>query len=246
MRNHLISNHKFLSLDTRKSILQQVESIAASVANAVKDVRFPTGIIGRIPELNVYHDASKCKWDMEGSGRCNYISRSPKKVKEHLKKAHGWQNIYKSGRPVKNTRRDIDVVATGIHCQQFFNSGGDRQALFEVRIASERIVPVARTNDDKQSDDEDAAGLQTLLRAADEADQKTERWLKAWEEEAGVAEVGRFELKFWLEVTRWDIHLKGINRMWLVSLLDPVDGKNDGSRYATLRIWSELRCRWCI
>lgn len=51
---------------------------------------------------------------------CPYVVRSKQGIKRHYKRAHGWKNDQRLGRPGKNDPRTLRPWREGVRCQRFF------------------------------------------------------------------------------------------------------------------------------
>jgi hypothetical protein len=75
-------------------------------------------------------DGMKCQLKDNQGVPCQYIACQVRKIQEHCREKHGWENPQKKGRP--EIGKEVEVPwRSGVHCQHFFIRGPGSQ-YFEV------------------------------------------------------------------------------------------------------------------
>lgn len=124
---HLLSKHHDLPCTTRRAIAEAVAHLPNIRRNQADlfDFQFPPPNTNPIPHLSPPQtDGLKCR-------RCPYVVRHEKKMKQHCRDCHNWQNTQGRGRP-RLDQKDATIGTSGlppelpwrdnVHCQRFFLS----------------------------------------------------------------------------------------------------------------------------
>ncbi|KAL2104719.1 hypothetical protein VUR80DRAFT_9775 [Thermomyces stellatus] len=156
---HLRTRHKDLSPAVRRRIAEA----SAQLPSVIRTQAQLTGL--QLPRPNslpvpLIHppksDGLRCL-------ECSYIARQTKRMKEHLRKAHGWRNPQGTGRPSVRIRgtggrsggscsgdegdREQPWVE-GVHCQRFFLSrAGSSWFELNLVVAQEEAIIAGETTD---------------------------------------------------------------------------------------------------
>jgi hypothetical protein len=198
LRTHLDTKHQELAPHTRGSIVQAIsqELWLQHWANHVDQVVFPRQDAAPLPHLPVYADGFKCS-------ECGYINRSDKRIQEHGSHEHGWVNPRqrRRGRPGNPQR-----MWTTVSCQKF-QGAGPLGRLFQVS----GDAPVQPVQDmDSALVANMAATMAQVGQALREADRKPA---------AVQDDESRWSYTRWLNRTGWSRHLKGLDRNWLLDMV---------------------------
>ena len=150
-------------------------------------------------------DGLKCQLRDEYGNRCQYIACQVRKIQEHCRQVHQWENPQKKGRP--EAGREVQVPwRSGVHCQHFFVRGPGAQ-YFEIQ--AEGSSPAMPSGDV----DLDAAKTE-LKRAILQAEEEARRQITEPEEAR--------EPNPWLRRVGWVEHLGAFDRKELRALVAPV------------------------
>ena len=150
-------------------------------------------------------DGLKCQLQDEYSNQCQYIAYQIRKIQEHCRQVHQWENPQKKGRP--ETGRNVQVPwRTGVHCQHFFVRGPGAQ-YFEVQAeGSSSAMPPGDVDLD--------IAKTALKQAMQQADEEQRRQITEPEEAR--------EPNPWLRRVGWVEHLGAFDRGELQALVAPV------------------------
>ena len=175
-----------------------------------EDVVFPRAGSKPVPHLPVYKDGFKCAaWNADNT-QCEYINRDLKRIQEHCRNEHGWENSRKRGRPSRVQQSEVrGMWEEGVWCQKFH--GASRLGrLFEVRRGEDDNMglPVGEDQDVQRAV---AASLTQATADMEEAERKKRAQIEA--------DTDRFEFSAWLDRAGWAKHLDGLSRAWLLTLV---------------------------
>ena len=202
--------HKIV-IEDRERIVEEIRAIEGLITDRAKLNRlvFPSVSPPPIPVLQEPRkDGMKCQLRDQNERPCQYISCQIRKIQEHCRVVHGWENPQKKGRP--EAGREVEVPwKNGVHCQHFFVRGPGAQ-YFEVAQVD--------------------SGPRSSIRSGDvgfeNAKQELEQALKRAEEEERRQITEPEEAKEpsgWLRRVGWAAHLEGLDRKELRELVAPVD-----------------------
>lgn len=114
---HLQTRHKSLSPAVRRRIAEdsaQLPSVIQTQAE-LAELQLPPPSSPPVPLIHPPEsDGLRCP-------KCSYIARQTKKIKEHLRKAHGWRNPQGTGRP------SLHIQGTGSRTGGGSDDEGDRE-----------------------------------------------------------------------------------------------------------------------
>lgn len=199
--------HKAVKAD-RERVVQAIQAIWGLKTKTVElnHLVFPPVSNPPIPTLQQPRkDGLKCQLQDEYGNQCQYIARQVRKIQEHCRVIHQWENPQKKGRP--ETGRDVQVPwRSGVHCQHFFVRGPGAQ-FFEVQAAeSSPAIP---------SGDVDLEAAKTELKQVmQQAEEEARRQITEPEEAR--------EPNPWLRRVGWVEHLGAFDRGELRALVVPV------------------------
>ncbi|KAJ0125579.1 Gag polyprotein [Fusarium oxysporum f. sp. albedinis] len=136
---HLRVRHPSIPPTERRQVVANIQALPRIIRNQAEicGLHYPPPNTEPIPHLVVpYTDGLRCR-------KCCYIARQVRKIQEHCRTEHNWQNPSSKGRP----RNGVDNVAElpwiqGVYCQQFFPSRAGSK-LFEVsrRPMDQKRIP---------------------------------------------------------------------------------------------------------
>ena len=136
-KTHCDTKHKYLTAYTRRDIIQAAGQIEG-LAESEKDVVYPNPTSDPVPYLPIQLDGLKCTAVKPDGSLCGYIHRGLENIQRHCRSEHSWENTRKRGRAPKGRQLEVNKLwVEGVHCQQFFKTGGF-QRLFEVEAAKSR------------------------------------------------------------------------------------------------------------
>lgn len=125
--------------EDREGIIQEIQAIDGLITDRAELNRlvFPPARSPPIPVLQEPRtDGKQCQFPKQDGQPCGLISCQVRKIQEHCRAVHKWENPRKKGRP--GTGRDVQVPwRSGVHCQHFFVRGPGAQ-YFEVQEAEAR------------------------------------------------------------------------------------------------------------
>ncbi|KAB5513537.1 hypothetical protein GE09DRAFT_933458, partial [Coniochaeta sp. 2T2.1] len=96
IEQHLKSQHPRVSAVHRAVIVTKAESLS-DLAQVESDVIYPAPADPPVTQLPVYHDGLMCTGRDEHGKECSYICRTPRGIRKHCSKEHGWVNDQKRG-----------------------------------------------------------------------------------------------------------------------------------------------------
>ncbi|KAH5708161.1 hypothetical protein HBI18_241080 [Parastagonospora nodorum] len=203
---HLNTKHPELVPNTRIAIVCAVQDEASLQQWAFDegDVLFPDAATRPLPHLPVYTDGLQCR-------ECGRIYRSTRGMQAHCRKDHAW-----TGRPSGSSRRERAPAmwTVGIRCQKYHNTG-QLGRLFEVGATVE-AGPAAGSPE---------ADISLAVRAAFSQAVTDARAKQRAQNAAIEADTDRYEFQAWLNRAGWARHLQGLQRDWLLEMIQKPTGK---------------------
>lgn len=132
VEGHLQGKNHRLSYEDARPIGEYVRNWP-SLIRYPGELTVPSYVNQPIHQLPLHQDGWKCQLD---PGRCFYVCRGLKCIKEHWRKVHDWSTAEKRGgsgvEKGRRTQRRIEEGARAVACQRFFSSRHGSQ-YFEVR-----------------------------------------------------------------------------------------------------------------
>ena len=210
-KGHLDKKHDSLTSDVRKGLVSAGQS-KRPWAYADTTIQYPqrdeAGSLPQpIPYLEIEKNSLECT-----QGCCKFVTCALSTMHQHQVDKHSWSNPRAGGRPPTTALaavQDNRPWVTGVWSQKYQPTGrlGKR---FAVSSSSSRqsALPVQRDFD-------------LLL---DSIDQQADRAMQE-ERERQLQQIddpeNNYEVSPWLQRTKWRLHLRGLDRAWLLALTKP-------------------------
>jgi len=188
VEGHLRKHHRSLSLQQRRTIIGEVESIS-DIARLETEVIYPGTEQCPVEHLPVFFDGFGCLFRDDRGQNCPYVCRTKYGIQEHCKRVHGWVNEQKRG-------GDVRAAKTGpadrpwrcnCACQRFFKVG-KWQRYFEVKANDSDVRDESFVNhqynffrsqeDDIVQAERDAAEYSNRVQGFDEHRSAVVPWLR--------------------------------------------------------------------
>ena len=223
--SHLRTAHKAISKGGRQAIMEEINRIPGLIQTyeeLTHRFRLPQTATEMITELGQpQENGLRCC-------ECAYISTAIRRMQEHCRDAHGWQNDRGRGRITKADEALERMVGgravpwtAGIRCQRFFK-GRVASGWFEVQAAA--VAATVETI---------AQGLEQLQKRMEKASQDQAARFAAAELTADIIEASqKDEPNLWLRRVGWVAHLQGISGIRLAKSIRSIGGSGDTTGHA--------------
>lgn len=193
------------------------------------ELEVPVQVGQPIAELPLHEDGLLCRLE---PGKCRYIYRNKKGIKNHWSREHSWSTLSRKGRSGKSkedtAERRFQEAARPVRCQRFFPSRHGSQ-YFEVCQPEPEPEPEQTQEDQAHSAQGGGGGGEQLWRQAwDKAN-------KSWEEleeraRATIEDGEKDEVSPWLDRTQWLPYLARLNRDELLASIEEPNAGTDPDR----------------
>ncbi|KAH5737485.1 hypothetical protein HBI18_067960 [Parastagonospora nodorum] len=218
---HLNTKHPELVPNTRIAIIRAVQDEASLRQWAFDegDVIYPSPATRPLPHLPVYTDGLQCR-------ECGRMYRHLKRMEAHCREDHAWK-----GRPRGGRGPGAAVMwAVGVKCQKYHNTG-HLGRLFEVDATVE-AGPAAGSPE---------ADIRLAVRAALSQAVTDARARQRAQNAAIEADTDRYEFQAWLNRAGWARHLQGLQRDWLLEMIQKPTPKE---RALSIVCWAAKMVLW--
>ncbi|KAL5371306.1 hypothetical protein DPSP01_014356 [Paraphaeosphaeria sporulosa] len=198
LEGHLNKRHQEYVWGTRRKIVQAVqeETSLQPWAATQDEVIYPGPDAAPLPHLPVYHDGLQCS-------ACPYINRSIKRIRDHCREEHRWEDQRQPSDSQSGTQAAWRIVS----CQKL-HSRSKFGRLFQV--SADAAVP--HTGDSADMD---------VSQAIESSLSQATTQLDAWEKQKNAtvrADTDRYDFSEWLNRAGWARHLRGLKRDWLLAM----------------------------
>ncbi|KAH7116672.1 hypothetical protein B0J13DRAFT_653302 [Dactylonectria estremocensis] len=195
VQGHIERKHTTITEEKANSIIKTVNEITGLIHSqaGLCNFPFPPPTIDPIPYIEPPKtNGLQCH-------TCDYVVRNVRKMQQHCRDKHGWQNDWKRGSNIKKKLKESRVFPwrEGVHYQRFFKSH-QASRWFEVGRAVKPPVQPSQKPEPNES------VIERLMRIHRK---QVERFNAAEEEEIKVADEKK-EPNAWVERTGWNDHLQ--------------------------------------
>lgn len=199
LEGHLNKRHQELVWRTRQKIVQaaQEETSLQQWAVTQDEVVYPNPDAAPLPHLPVYIDGLQCS-------ACPYINRSVKRIRDHCRREHSWNN---QRQPPEGRQPGTQPAWRTVLCQKLHGRSKFGR-LFPVGAAA-----AARHTGDSV-DTNVSQAIESSLRQATAELEALEKVKNATVQ----ADADRYDFSEWLSRAGWARHLKGLKRDWLLEM----------------------------
>jgi superfamily II DNA helicase RecQ len=166
-------------------------------ATTQDEIVYPSAEAAPLPHLPVYHDGLQCS-------ECLYINRSIKRIRDHCREEHGWEE---QRQPARGRQPGTQPMWRMVSCQKL-HRGNKLSRLFP--ISAVEVAP--HPDNSADVDVSHAIGLSLSQAAAqlEELEKKNNATIQA--------DTDRYDFSEWLNRAGWARHLKGLKRNWLLEM----------------------------
>jgi hypothetical protein len=196
------------------------------IAHTADNVVFPSPYNPPCSLLPVHTNGLRCTASVRGE-QCLQVCITVRKIQEHCKTQHGWENCQKRGgnmrvKSVHSTNRMWDE---GQAYQQFFSAPGWKRNT-PVYISPSLITSA-----------QSGVGQGELEQHADQLIEEREAAIKSLRQHQIIdGSLDRLEPTPWLRFTAWHQHLAGFDREQLLLSIRPADDEASEASLASLTI----------
>ncbi|KAM3067126.1 hypothetical protein ACMFMG_011681 [Clarireedia jacksonii] len=129
VETHLQDKEKHRTVNTDRERM-------VTAIQAIQGLKTTTAELNHLIFSPARTDGLKCQLHNEYGNPCPYIACQARKIQEHCRQVHQWENPQRKGRPEVGRDRQVPW-RSGVHCQHFFVRGPGAQ-YFEVQAAGSR------------------------------------------------------------------------------------------------------------
>ncbi|KAG9191444.1 hypothetical protein G6011_09532 [Alternaria panax] len=207
---HLNSKHAYLTVSTRTDVVRVVRAMN-DLAEDEDRVVYPEPGSDPIPHLRIWQDGIKCEAKENDATTCGYIRRTVQDMQLHCRNKHNWTNPRKRGRTSKGPRIETNRMwIKGVCCQKFAHAGRLGR-LFEVSSQDRGEAKGDTGGESVMIQRRLEAVFQETTAVLDEVDKKANARIEP--------DRNRYVTHAWLNRTGWARHLGGLDREWLLELI---------------------------